>query len=113
MHELSIAEEIKDIVIEKMKERGKKKVTRVELIFGELTSIVPEALELAFISVTEGTAMKNAKIKYTVKKLRARCGKCGKTFRVKDFNYMCRSCEAGPAEIIQGREMIIKTISME
>lgn len=113
MHELSIAEEIKGIVLEKMKEHKKKKVTRVVLIFGELTSIVPQALELAFESVSQGTPMRGAKVKYTIKKIKAKCGNCGKVFAVKDFNYMCPKCGHGPAEVIQGREMIVKTITME
>jgi hydrogenase nickel incorporation protein HypA/HybF len=113
MHELSIAEEIKDIVLQHLKDNGKSKVTRIELIFGELTSIVPAALKLAFDSVAEGTAMHDAKIKYAVKKLKAKCRKCSKIFRIKDFNYMCPACKAGPADIIQGREMIVKSISME
>ena len=113
MHEMAIAKEIQDIVLEKLKEHGKRKVTRVGLIFGELTSVVPEALETAFSIASEGTAMQGAKIKCTIKKLKARCRKCGKVFRVKDFDYICPKCGTSRVEIIQGREMLVKSISME
>jgi hydrogenase nickel incorporation protein HypA/HybF len=113
MHELAIAEEIKQIVLEKMKENKRKKVTRVGLIFGELTSVVPEALETAFSIASEGTAMQGAKIKCTIKKLKAKCKKCNKIFRVKDFNYFCPACKTSQVEITQGREMIVKSITME
>lgn len=113
MHEMAIAEEIKDIVLIKMKEQGRKKVTRVGLIFGELTSVVPEALETAFVIISKGTAMQGVKIKCEIKKLKARCGGCKKTFRVKDFNYICPACGTSRVEVIQGREMIVKTIEMK
>jgi len=113
MHELSISEEIRDIILAKMKEHGKSSVTHVELVFGELTSVEPQALKTAFTSLLYETPAQKAMIKYIINPLKARCAACAKVFRVKDFNYMCPKCGKGPANVIQGNEMLVKSITME
>jgi hydrogenase nickel incorporation protein HypA/HybF len=113
MHEVSIAEEITDIVLRKLVENKCSKAIKVSLVFGELTSIMPEALDFAFKSVCRGTPMEGAMIKYTIKKMKAECRNCHKKFRVKDFNYLCPSCAGTDINVISGKEMIVKTIEME
>ena len=113
MHEVAIAEEIKEIALDKMKEHGALKITGIALIIGEMTSVVPEALTFAFESVCRGTPMEAAEIRIENVKLKARCRRCGAEFRVKDFFYICPECAGTDVEVIKGKEMIIKTIDME
>lgn len=113
MHEAAIAEEIRDIVLEKMKENNCKKIDKVKISAGELTSIVPEALEFAYEAVTKDTPMEGSEIETKIVKLAAKCGKCSREFRVKDFNYICPECGNVAVKIIRGREMVIQTIEME
>ena len=113
MHELSIAHEIMEIALAKAGEHKRRRVVSVELVFGELTSVVPDAMLLALKSACQGTAMENARIKISIKKLKAKCGHCGRTFRVRDFNYNCPSCGKGPAITVQGNEMHVKSFTME
>jgi hydrogenase nickel incorporation protein HypA/HybF len=113
VHECALAEEVIAIVRAKLKENGRSRATRIDLVIGELTSVVPEALETAFQSLSVGTPVEGAKLKYRLKRLKARCGSCRRVFRVKDFDYGCPSCGKGPCEIIQGREMFVKSIEAE
>ena len=113
MHEVSIAEEIKDVVIQKLRENKGKKVKRIKLLIGEMTSIVPDALKFAFDIVSKQTPMENALIHIKVLKARAKCKTCSKEFTIKDYAFICPGCNSPDVEIIQGREMIIQTIEME
>ena len=113
MHELAIAEEIGAIVLARLKEHSMKKVTALKLEFGEMTSVVPEALDFAFTSVAKGTAMEGAKLSIKIIKVRAKCLNCGNIYRVKDIDYTCPKCKENLHEIIEGRDMIVKTIEME
>ena len=113
MHELAIAEEIRDIVLKKLRENKRSRVTAVKLVFGEMTSIVPEALTFAFESVSEMTPMSGAKIHVKIVKSKGRCCNCGRVFRIIDLNYICPKCSSTDIKIISGREMTVQTIDME
>lgn len=113
MHEVAIAEEIKNVVIQKLNENKGKKVKGIKLLIGEITSIVPEALKFAFNVVSKGTPMENALIHIKVLKAKAFCRNCSKKFKVNDYYFICPACHSSDVEIIQGREMIIQTIEME
>ncbi len=113
MHEVSIAEEIRDIVLEKLKEHKASKVSKIKLMIGELTTIVPEALKFALEIVSDKTAMQGAKIQIKTVKTKVKCLKCKRKFKAVDFDYACRACKSQDVRIIEGKEMIIKTIDME
>lgn len=113
MHEISIAEEIKNVVIQKLKEKNGKKVKCIKLLIGEMTSIVPDALKFAFDIVSKKTPLEDALIHIKVLKTKARCRICSKKFIAKDFAFICPECNSSDIEIMQGREMIIQTIEME
>jgi hydrogenase nickel incorporation protein HypA/HybF len=113
MHELAIAGEIKDIVLAKLKEHKLSKVTGIKLVFGEMTSVVPEAIRFAFASISEKTPMSGAKIRIKMIRSKALCNSCGKNFRIKDLAYICPECSSADIKITAGREMIVQTIDME
>ncbi|MCX8093190.1 MAG: hydrogenase maturation nickel metallochaperone HypA [Candidatus Goldbacteria bacterium] len=113
MHEVSIAEEIKNVVIKKLNENNGKKVKKIKLLIGEMTTIVPEALQFALTIVSENTPMEDCKVKIKVLKTKARCNLCYKEFFIRDNNFLCSKCKTHEIEIIQGREMIIQSVEME
>lgn len=113
MHEVSIAEEIKSVVIQKLKENHGKRIKKIKLLIGKMTTIVPDALRFAFDVVSKGTPLENALIEIKVLKTKAKCNSCSKKFEIKDYDFICPVCKSINFEIIQGREMIIKTIEME
>ncbi len=113
MHEVSIAEEIKDIVIKNLKKNNAKKVKRIVLQIGKLTSIVPDALLFAFEVISKNTPLENAKVEIETIEIKAKCKSCKKVFKLENFEYQCPSCKKTDFQIIEGREMVIRTIEME
>lgn len=55
MHELSIAESLIKIIGEEMNKHGLTKLLSVQIIYGQISAIVPEALETAFEVLAHGT----------------------------------------------------------
>ncbi len=113
MHEVSIAEEIKEIVIEKLKEHKAKKIKKIALKIGKLTSVVPDALLFAFEIISKNTPLENAKIDIDIIEIKAKCQNCKKTFSLNDIEYLCPFCNKTNLEMISGRELIIQSIEME
>lgn len=113
MHEVSIAEQIKEVVIQKLKENNCKKVRSINLLIGEMTSIVPDALKFAFDIVSKKTPMENALVHIKILKTKAKCRTCSWEFIIRDYTFICPKCDSTDIEIRQGREMVIQTIEME
>jgi hydrogenase nickel incorporation protein HypA/HybF len=113
MHEVAIANEIMDLVLKKAEEHNAAKVTKIKLMIGELTSIVPEALDFAFVSITPGTPLQGVKVVMKKVKLKGKCGDCNKEFRIKHMMYICPKCRGTNIKILSGKEMIIQSIDME
>jgi hydrogenase nickel incorporation protein HypA/HybF len=53
---MALTESIVEIALEEARKQGARKVTRVSLDIGALSSVEPEALEFCFSAVASGTA---------------------------------------------------------
>ena len=60
MHELSIIASLFNILVEKAKEQNAKKIVRVVLQVGKLSSVVPDFLESSFDIYKKGTLAEEA-----------------------------------------------------
>ena len=136
MHELSVATGIFETVLEVASRHSAKRVLEVQLDIGELTLLNPDQLALAFEVLSKGTIAEGSKITINVIKAKARCNSCGEEW---DLNlskmaptlshivaltcpacdlkaYLggkCPKCGGSDYEIVQGNELIIKSIKIE
>lgn len=84
MHELSLATSLLEIIREELAKHGATKLTLVRVRFGPLSNVVPEALEMAFASLTEGTEYEGARLEMLQEPLVLTCGECQKDFEAAD-----------------------------
>lgn len=112
MHELSIAQSLIDVVKEEMRKNNAKSLRSVRLHVGEMTAIVPEALAFSFEVVTNGTELEGTRLLMDVIPLRGYCPGCNEEFEIKDFTFICPSCESTKIETIAGRELSIVEIEV-
>ena len=113
MHEFSIAMDIVDIASEYARKAEAKTVREVEIEVGELAGIVMEALEFSLDSAVKGTILENASRKFIRIPGVVRCPVCRHEYETGDFFSACPQCEAGPPEIIQGRELRVKSLVVD
>jgi hydrogenase nickel incorporation protein HypA/HybF len=113
MHELKIAEYIKEIVLETARKEKLTKVTKVNLVFGKLVSVVPENLEPAFREAVKETPAGNTEISIEIVPVRLRCRECGCDYQMDEEQFRCRICGSADPEIINGNEFFIKSIEGE
>jgi len=62
MHELSIAEELLQIITNKASQVGISKIEQINLKIGEFSGILPDALIFAFELLSKDTMMEGARI---------------------------------------------------
>jgi hydrogenase nickel incorporation protein HypA/HybF len=113
MHEFSIAVNIVDIAVEHAEKAKAKKVNEVELEIGELSGVVYDAMETAMEAAIKGTVIGGAAIKILRKEGRGRCLECQKEFHIDNLFDPCPHCGAFSPQVISGKELRIKSITVD
>ena len=112
MHELSIAQNILDIVDETMNgETGRLLEVAVEI--GELVAVVPESLEFCYGVLTENSKYSGSKLIIKILPVEAYCQDCHQKFEVKEFNFTCPICNSVNLKMVQGKELKISHLEVE
>lgn len=113
MHELSIAMSIVDICTDELKKAGAKKVTQVELEIGSLAGVETGALEFSWDVAVENTPVKDAPLIIHMVKATARCRSCQTEFPIDNFFSPCPHCGEYGFDVLRGKELQIKAITVE
>ncbi len=113
MHELRIAEDLSSIVVEAAKQENLSKVSRINIIFGQLVQIVPEIFEAAFREAIKETMASEAELSVEILPVKLRCKTCGNDYLLKGNQFECSVCNSADIDIIQGKELFIKSIEGE
>ena len=113
MHELKIAEELVQIVLQVAEEEKLKKVTKVNIQFGKMIMIVPDIFHFVFESAVKGTIAKNARLSLEILPIKIACNKCKEETEMDDLFFVCPICGSNSLEVVQGRETVIESIEGE
>ncbi|MDD5571080.1 MAG: hydrogenase maturation nickel metallochaperone HypA [Bacteroidales bacterium] len=113
MHELSVAQNIIEIVEENARKLKLKIISEVEIDVGTISGVVPENLEFAMDVAMKDTILENAKIKMNIIKAKAKCLKCANEFEIEEMYSLCPKCNRFEFEIINGKELKVKSIKAE
>lgn len=111
MHEFSIADALLRQVLEHAESNDLERVEQVEIDVGALQLVVTEALDLAFRAVAEDTLAAGAELKQNEIQALAICRACSSQFDAAINSYLCPQCGQADAEIIEGRDIILKSLS--
>jgi hydrogenase nickel incorporation protein HypA/HybF len=111
VHELSIATAIVEQADEWARADGAENVSAVTVRVGELSGVVPDALDFAFEMARDGTALAAARLVVEQVTARAWCGPCAEEFAVgmPPF-FWCPRCDRPSTELRSGRELEITAV---
>jgi hydrogenase nickel incorporation protein HypA/HybF len=110
MHELSIVMSIVETAEEKVKENHAQSVESIDLVIGDLAGVENEALDFAWDSAVKNTVLQTAKRNIIHVTARAKCLECDCEFEVKEIYDECPLCGEHLLQIIQGKELQIKSM---
>lgn len=100
MHELPVVLDIVRVINEEAEKRGFQKITQINLVIGELSSIVDESVQMYFEIAAKGSPCSHAKLFFEHHPAMLKCQKCGKKFpHKKDF--ICPHC-GGDSVLVKG-----------
>jgi len=107
MHEISLVENIIEIIISEMPKYNITKVDTITLRIGGMSNVMPDALSFGFDLLSKGTPLEEAKLIIENVQTRGLCKSCGHEFIMTDLLDPCPVCEGIAVEIISGKELEI------
>ena len=113
MHELSVTQGILDIALEKAREARASRITTINLVIGELSSIVDDCVQFYFDFLSKESIASDAKLSFTRIPMQVRCRGCRFSFSPDKSAWSCPQCGKWDAEITAGQEFYIDSIEVE
>lgn len=110
MHELSLMQEIVDLLRRSAEENSINRITKVNLVVGQMTAALPESLQFAFTALKkEAALLREAELYIEEKEITASCRRCLEQFNPDGPYFRCPNCGGVDVEVIGGRELYIES----
>src|SRR3989338_9886425 len=92
MHEMSLAESVRQIIEDAAREQGFKRVRTVWLEIGQLACVEQESLRFGFDVVMRGSIAEQARLEIIETAGQGRCEKCARDFPLAALYEACTNC---------------------
>ncbi|MCF7922330.1 MAG: hydrogenase maturation nickel metallochaperone HypA [Candidatus Marinimicrobia bacterium] len=112
MHEMSIAMNIINIACKEAEKDGASSISKIELDVGKLSGVMIDSLNFCYDAVCKGTMAENSTLSINEIPALARCKNCQHSFEIDAFMALCPMCESYEIDILQGRELKLKAVSV-
>jgi hydrogenase nickel incorporation protein HypA/HybF len=113
MHELPIIQGIVSTILEKAREAGATRVTRVNLTIGELSDVTDDSARFYFETLAKDTIAAGATVAICHSPVKLRCRKCKQVFSPGELDWNCPVCRDTSIEVVSGRECALSSIDIE
>jgi hydrogenase nickel incorporation protein HypA/HybF len=110
MHEMSITQGIIELCLQ---HAGGRRITSLEVEIGELSTVVPEAIEFCFAACSRDTLLEGAELAIMRIPGRGECRECGYETPLTELFGACRHCGSNRVVIVAGEEMRVREIEVE
>lgn len=112
MHEISLMENTLATALTQARNQGATHIHSLKMNVGQLSGVVPDALEFAFDIVTKGTIAQEAKLEIELIPVTCYCPQCNLSFTPPDELYQCPQCFQISTLILQGRELELASLEV-
>ena len=113
MHELSIAQNIVEIIRAQIKDDDLASIQSVKVRAGTFSGVVPHSLKFCFDVLIADTPMRNARIDIESTPFTIKCNNCFEQSIEESGIALCPACGSGNTKIISGTELEIVEIVLQ
>jgi hydrogenase nickel incorporation protein HypA/HybF len=113
MHELSVTESILSIALENANKANAVKVTGINLVIGQLSSLVDDSIQFYWDTISEGTICQGAILHFNRIKAVLKCLDCEQEYMIDKGLAPCTKCGSYRSTIIHGEEFYLDSIEIE
>ena len=109
MHEISIAQDIVEIVEQEMVRHGAKELEAINVAACHSSVWITP---LCFSLITAGTNLTGVSLNIREVPLGYMCGSCGEGFTSEEVSFVCPMCGEKNPDLVTGRELNIESIEV-
>ena len=113
MHELAVTQNILEICLRHAEQAGAVKVTDINLVVGQFSSIVDDSIQFYWEIIADGTIAQSAVLHFNRIPGEMTCRSCGHVFRPTDRDFVCPTCSSAAVRITKGEEFRVDSIDVE
>ncbi|HTY81860.1 MAG TPA: hydrogenase maturation nickel metallochaperone HypA [Dehalococcoidales bacterium] len=113
MHESAFTDSLLSLVLSKAQEAGGGKITRINVVIGEISGIVDDCVLQYFNILRENTPAESAELIFEKKSLLLKCRVCGQEFTPAGGPWECPECHEASVEILSGRDCYLQSIEVD
>jgi hydrogenase nickel incorporation protein HypA/HybF len=113
MHEMALAEGVREIVDEAARSGGARRVAAVRLEIGQLAQVEVEALRFAFDVVKRGSLADSARLEIVESEGSAWCMRCSESVAIAGRGEPCPKCAHYQLQVTGGDRMRVLEIEIE
>jgi len=112
MHELAITQSVLNISLEQAKTVKATRISQINLVIGEMSSIVGDCVQFYFDFFSKDTIAEGAVLSFQRVPTRMRCRNCDTVFQLSESGWTCPHCNQWVAEILSGQELYVDSIEV-
>ncbi|MFA7400312.1 MAG: hydrogenase maturation nickel metallochaperone HypA [Sideroxydans sp.] len=112
MHEMSLAENVREIIEDASRTQHFQRVKTVWLEVGKLSCVEQDAMRFCFESVMKDTIADGATLEIVETEGQGRCLQCGNEMQIATLYEACAKCGSYGLQVIAGDAMRVKELEV-
>jgi hydrogenase nickel incorporation protein HypA/HybF len=113
MHEMSVAQNILEIVRQYVPAERSSAVTSVRVRLGSLSGVVADSLDFCFTALVADTPLERARLDIEHVPTLCECGDCGARFEPEAPIFLCPGCGGGRVRLISGTDLQVVHVELD
>lgn len=113
MHEALLAKKLLSVALERAREAGALRITKVSGWIADTEALTVEALQFHFAAHAKGTAAAEARLDLKLTHVSARCKTCGNEYHPDHHVTLCPNCESVDSVLVGQEGVGLETLEFE
>ena len=113
MHELSVTESILEIALRHAQKAGATRIAVLNLVVGQLSSLVDDSVQFYWDIISEGTLAEGATLNFRRIPVELGCLDCNERYQPHSDDLACPACGSIRIKVLSGEEFYVESIEVQ